>query len=65
MGSWFRTQMKQRLKAIFKGPVVFYPLLFAIFPILFLYTYNIAEASRYVTLNAFMRLFLANINDAC
>jgi len=45
MGSWFRNQMKQRLKAIFKGPVVFYPLLFAIFPILFLYTYNIAETS--------------------
>ena len=37
--------MKQRLRAIFKGPVVFYPLLFAIFPILFLYTYNIAETS--------------------
>ena len=37
--------MKQRLKAIFKGPVVFYPLLFAVFPILFLYTYNIAETS--------------------
>jgi hypothetical protein len=38
--------MKQKLKAIFlKGPVVFYPLLFAAFPILFLYTYNIAETS--------------------
>lgn len=37
--------MKQRLKAIFKGPVVFYPLLFAAFPILFLYAYNIAETS--------------------
>jgi len=37
--------MKQRLRAIFKGPVVFYPLLFAVFPILFLYTYNIAETS--------------------
>jgi hypothetical protein len=37
--------MKQRLKNIFKGPVVFYPLLFAAFPILFLYTYNISETS--------------------
>jgi len=37
--------MKQRLKAIFKGPVVFYPLLFAAFPILFLYAYNINETS--------------------
>jgi hypothetical protein len=37
--------MKQRLKAIFKGPVVFYPLLFAAFPILFLYAYNISETS--------------------
>jgi len=37
--------MKQKLKAIFKGPVVFYPLLFAAFPILFLYTYNIGETS--------------------
>jgi len=37
--------MKQKLKAIFKGPVVFYPLLFAAFPILFLYAYNINEAS--------------------
>jgi len=38
--------MKQKLKAIFlKGPVVFYPLLFAAFPILFLYTYNISEVS--------------------
>ena len=37
--------MKEKLKAIFKGPVVFYPLLFAVFPILFLYTYNIAETS--------------------
>jgi len=35
--------MKQRLKDIFKGPVVFYPLLFAAFPILFLYAYNIIE----------------------
>jgi hypothetical protein len=37
--------MKQRLKAIFKGPVVFYPLLFAVFPILFLYANNISETS--------------------
>jgi hypothetical protein len=35
--------MKQKLKAIFKGPVVFYPLLFAAFPILFLYAHNISE----------------------
>jgi len=33
--------MKQKLKAIFKGAVVFYPLLFAAFPILFLYVHNI------------------------
>jgi len=45
MGSWFRTQVKQKLKSIFKGPAVFYPLLFAIFPILFLYAHNIAETS--------------------
>jgi hypothetical protein len=37
--------MKQKLKAIFKGPVVFYPLLFAAFPILFLYAHNINETS--------------------
>lgn len=37
--------MKQRLKDIFRGPVVFYPLLFAAFPILFLYAYNINETS--------------------
>ena len=37
--------MKQKLKAIFKGPVVFYPPLFAAFPILFLYAYNISETS--------------------
>jgi hypothetical protein len=37
--------MKQRLKDIFKGPVVFYPALFAAFPILFLYAYNISEVS--------------------
>jgi len=37
--------VKERLKVIFKGPVVFYPLLFAAFPILFLYAYNISEAS--------------------
>ena len=45
MGSWLKTQMKQKLKDIFKGPVVFYPLLFAVFPILFLYVYNISETS--------------------
>jgi hypothetical protein len=39
-------QMKQKLKAIFlKRPVVFYPLLFAAFPILFLYVHNISETS--------------------
>jgi hypothetical protein len=37
--------MKQKLRAIFKGPVVFYPLLFAAFPILFLYANNISETS--------------------
>jgi hypothetical protein len=37
--------MKQKLKAVFKGPVVFHPLLFAAFPILFLYVYNISETS--------------------
>lgn len=37
--------MKQKLKAIFKGPVIFYPLLFAVFPILFLYVHNISETS--------------------
>jgi hypothetical protein len=37
--------MKQKLKTIFKGPVVFYPLLFAPFPILFLYVHNISETS--------------------
>ncbi|MFO7996482.1 MAG: sulfatase-like hydrolase/transferase [Dehalococcoidia bacterium] len=37
--------MKQRLKNIFKGPVVFYPLLFAVFPILFLYVHNISQTS--------------------
>jgi len=37
--------MKQKLKDIFKGPVVFYPPLFAAFPILFLYTYNVNETS--------------------
>ena len=44
-GSWLKTQMRQKLKAIFKGPVVFYPLLFAAFPILFLYAHNISETS--------------------
>ncbi|MGA2670097.1 MAG: sulfatase-like hydrolase/transferase [Dehalococcoidia bacterium] len=37
--------MKQRLEATFKGPVVFYPLLLAAFPILFLYAYNISQTS--------------------
>jgi len=37
--------MKQKLRDIFKGPVVFYPLLFAAFPILFLYVHNIGETS--------------------
>ena len=37
--------MKQKLKAILEGPVVFYPLLFAAFPILFLYVHNISETS--------------------
>jgi hypothetical protein len=37
--------MKQRLRDIFKGPVVFYPLLFAAFPILFLYAHNISQTS--------------------
>jgi len=37
--------MKQKLKAIFKKSVIFYPLLFAAFPILFLYAYNISEVS--------------------
>jgi len=37
--------MRQRLKDVFKGPVVFYPLLFAAFPVLFLYAYNISQTS--------------------
>jgi len=37
--------MKEKWRDIFKGPVVFYPPLFAAFPILFLYAYNISEAS--------------------
>jgi len=37
--------MTQKLKAIFKGPVVFYPLLFAAFPILALYAHNIHQTS--------------------
>jgi len=37
--------MKQRLEAIFKGPVVFYPLLLAAFPIISFYVYNINETS--------------------
>jgi len=39
------TEVKQKLKAIFKGPVVFYPPLLAAFPVLFLYAYNISETS--------------------
>jgi len=37
--------MKERLKLIFQGPLVIYPLLFAIFPILFLYAVNIREVA--------------------
>jgi hypothetical protein len=37
--------MRKRLKDILKGPVVFYPLLFAAFPILFLYAHNMSETS--------------------
>jgi len=37
--------MRQKLKTILEGPVVFYPLLFAAFPILFLYVYNISQTS--------------------
>jgi hypothetical protein len=37
--------MKQRLKALFRGPVAFYPMLFAAFPILFLYAHNISQTS--------------------
>jgi hypothetical protein len=37
--------MKQKLGAIFKVPIVFYPLLLAAFPVLFLYAYNIHETS--------------------
>jgi len=37
--------VKQNLRAILKGPVVFYPLLFAAFPILFLYVHNISQTS--------------------
>jgi len=37
--------MKRKLKDILKGPVIFYPPLFAAFPILFLYAYNISETS--------------------
>ena len=44
-GNLLKTQMKQKLKDIFKGPVVFYPPLLAAFPILFLYAYNINETS--------------------
>jgi hypothetical protein len=45
MGSWLKAQMKQRLRAIFKGPVVFYPLLLSAFPIIAFYVYNISETS--------------------
>jgi hypothetical protein len=44
-GNLLKTQMKQKLKDIFKGPVVFYPLLFAAFPVLFLYAYNMSDTS--------------------
>ncbi len=37
--------MKEKLRAIFKVPVVFHPVLFASFPILFLYAYNISQTS--------------------
>ena len=43
MGSWLKTQMKQRLKAIFKGPVVFHPLLLAAFLIIALCDRNMTE----------------------
>jgi hypothetical protein len=37
--------VKQRVTDVFSSPVVFYPLLLAAFPILFLYAYNISETS--------------------
>ncbi len=37
--------MRQRLRDVFRGPMVVYPLLFAAFPILFLYAYNISQTS--------------------
>ena len=37
--------MRGRVKAIIRGPMVFYPVLFAAFPILFLYAYNISQTS--------------------
>ena len=37
--------MKQRLQVVFKGPVVFHPLLFAAFPVLFLYAHNISQTA--------------------
>lgn len=37
--------MKEKLTAVLRGPVVYYPLLLAVFPILFLYAYNISEMS--------------------
>ena len=37
--------MRQRLRDVFGEPVVFYPVLFAAFPILFLYAYNISQTS--------------------
>ncbi|MFO7997102.1 MAG: hypothetical protein R6U93_08240 [Dehalococcoidia bacterium] len=37
--------MRQKLKDIFRGPVVFYPLVFAAFPVLFLYAHNIGQTS--------------------
>ncbi len=37
--------MRRKLRTIFTGPVVFYPLLFAAFPVLFLYAYNIRQTT--------------------
>ena len=37
--------MKRRLEPAFRGQVVFHPVLFAAFPILFLYAYNVSETS--------------------
>lgn len=37
--------MKEKIKTIFRGPVAIYPLLFTIYPILFLYAHNMSEMS--------------------